>query len=152
MLYAMFIILYFLMVGDKMKKMIEEQVQALELVNLGVLTGSEVNGINTAIKRLKGLIGVDVIGRYAIIECSPKALELINPSLISTGEREAIGINGKYPFGQLLIGQSFTVSLNEGLTRASLESCQRAYASRTGKTFRVLQHAKLGIIEVVRVN
>jgi hypothetical protein len=136
-----------------MKAIIEQQIEVLQSLNLAVLTGKEINAINGAINRLSVLIDNPITNEYPIMDCSPKALALIsNKESLLTGTTEQLGINGKYPFGQLLIGQSFTMRYSEGRTRGCIESCQRAYADRTGKSFRVLSHAQLGLFEVVRLS
>jgi hypothetical protein len=136
-----------------MKELIEQQIEALKNVNLGLLSTKESNLIDAAITRLHGLNGTEQNTDYQIAACSPRALELIvDKSKVNTGITEQLGINGIYPFGQLLIGQSFVVSINTGKTRAGLESCQRNYAQRTGKSFRVVAHTKLGLFEVVRLS
>lgn len=88
-----------------------------------------------------------------IINSSPKALALCEASQIGQGERQTNHQNGKYPFGLLLVGESFTVPFVEANpgTLASLRSSASRYAKLFNCKFRVLIHNEFQCVEVARI-
>jgi hypothetical protein len=78
---------------------------------------------------------------------SPKAAELQTKNEKSA--TKGLAYNPIYPFDKLEVGQCFTVPIS-----ANKEASLQVIASRKskkGRTFRMIKHENLGIIEVARI-
>lgn len=92
---------------------------------------------------------------FKIYPCSTKAESLIPKSIQKGSGTRCLEqhLNIIYPWGKLLVGESFLVLMNGAVKRESLESSARKYGARVGKRFRVIQHGKLNppCFECVRI-
>lgn len=77
-----------------------------------------------------------------IVESSPQAIELAK----QPQERPGLAV---YPFNKLEVGQSFRLKLSEANVASIQSLCSRK--SKKGKTFKMVKHEDIDVLEVARI-
>ena len=86
-----------------------------------------------------------------LFKCSNKALNYVVEGSDNRVDLEA-PFNAIFPFHNMLIGQSFALPLIEPkYKRFTIENEIRKYCQHNAKQFKVIEHSKLGLFEVVRI-
>lgn len=89
---------------------------------------------------------------YEIFDCSPRAKAKIAEDAEANAKPVELEkhYRTKYPFGNLSVGQCFTIPFAEA-NELSVRNAASIYAKRTEKKFCVLRHNEHACLEVARI-
>lgn len=91
---------------------------------------------------------------YELIQSSPEALKQCDADFIGFGQRLETSVNAKYPFREMLIGESFTVPFGdmEMNSLANLRSLASQYSRTLMRRYKVIIHQTYNLVEVARIS